>query len=150
MVEQLAFNQLVVGSIPTGLTNSQHKPFNVSWENPPALSVPRCLVVSPDREFAYLLAGIVSRHGIDVEIGSEVFAALRMLRTEPFDLFLYDVSSDTEDHDMIFDTLQRDLPRMIDRTVVLTKRNFDASRLPAGVAIVGNSDLAPLMRYTNE
>ena len=114
------------------------------------MSVPRCLVVTPDREFAYLLAGIVSRHGIDVEIGTDAFAALRMLRSEPFDVFLYDVSSETEDHDMIFGTLQRDLPRMVERTVVVTKRNFDASRLPAGVPVVGNNDLAPLMRYLTE
>ena len=114
------------------------------------MSVPRCLVVTPDREFAYLVAGIVSRHGIDVEIGTDAFAGLRMLRAERFDVLLYDVSSETDDHDMMFDALQRDLPRMIERTVVLTKRNFDSSRLPPGVPVVGNSDLAPLMRYINE
>ena len=112
---------------------------------------PRCLVVSPDREFAYTLSGIISRHGLDVDIATDAWAALLLLRADPVDLFIYDVSSDSVDHDMVLDTLQSDLPAMLAKTVLLTTTPFDGIRVPAGVPVVGKNDLKPLMRYlTNE
>ena len=115
------------------------------------LSRPRCLIVSPDREFAYTLSGIISRHGLDVDIVTDAFAALRLLRVHPVDLFLYDVSSESVDHDMVLDTLQSDLPAILAKTVLLTTTHFDGIRVPAGGPVVGKNDLKPLMRYlTNE
>ena len=32
------------------------------------MSAPRCLIIDPDPQFAYILSGIISRHGIDVAI----------------------------------------------------------------------------------
>jgi CheY-like chemotaxis protein len=109
--------------------------------------LPRCLIITPDREFAYVLSGIVSRHGLDVDIATDPFAALRALRVEPVDLLIYDVSSETIDHDMILSTLERDLPAVLLKTVVLTTTQFDSIRVPAGVPVIGRNDLAPLMRY---
>ena len=57
----------------------------------PRLPLPRCLVVVPDPEFASALSGIISRHGFDVTISADPFSSLRTLRTERFDLVLYDV-----------------------------------------------------------
>lgn len=111
-----------------------------------ALSPPRCLVVVPDRELAYQVSRIISSHGLDVEITSEAFAALRLLRVETFDLLIYDVSSDGVDHDLVLDTLRRDLPAVLQRTVLLTTKPFESIRVPPGVPVIGRNDLAPLMR----
>lgn len=114
------------------------------------MSLPRCLVIDPDPQFAYVLSGIVSRHGLDVDIAGDPFAALRMLRIVRYDLVLYDISSPTVDHDMMFATLRRDLPDVLTRTVLVTTTAFDSSRLPAGVPVMGKNDLRPLMEYLND
>ena len=111
------------------------------------MPVPRCLIIDPDPHFAYILSGIISRHGLDVEITGNPFAALRLLRMGAYDLVLYDVSDDRVDHETIFDTLERDLPAVLARTVIVTTTPLDSSRFPADVPIVGKHDLAPLMRY---
>ncbi|HUP50733.1 MAG TPA: hypothetical protein VNA04_18310 [Thermoanaerobaculia bacterium] len=108
---------------------------------------PRCLVIDPDPQFAYLLAGIVSCHGLDVTIAGDPFPALRMLRLEPFDVVLYHVSSDSVDHDFVLETLQRDLPAILEKTVVVATLPIDSSRVPAGVPVIGNIDLKPMMDY---
>ena len=113
----------------------------------PRLPLPRCLVAVADPEFASALSGIISRHGFEVTISGDPFASLRALRTEAFDLVLYDVSSESLDHDLVLDTLQRELPGVLDRTVLVTTRAFDSSRLPSGVPVIGPNDLRPLMDY---
>ena len=57
------------------------------------MSLPRCLIIDPDPQFAYVLSGIISRHGFDTAITGDPFAALRMIRIDYYDLVLYDVSS---------------------------------------------------------
>ena len=111
------------------------------------MASPRCLIIDPDPHFAYILSGIVSRHGLDVEIAGNPFAALRLLRMGTYDLVLYDVSDQRVDHDTMFGTLQRDLPSVLARIVIVTMTPFESSRAPAGVPVVGKHDLAPLMRY---
>ena len=113
------------------------------------MSAPRCLIIDPDPQFAYILSGIISRHGIDVAITGDPFGALRMLRMEPYDLVVYDVSSEHVDHDLMLQTLHRDLPAVLARTVLVSRRPFESSRIPAGVPMVGKHDLQPLMDYLN-
>jgi DNA-binding response OmpR family regulator len=111
------------------------------------MSVPRCLLIEPDPQLASSLSGIVSRHGLQVILIADPFAALRMLRTESFDLVLYDVSTEGVDHDLMLETLQRDLPAALARMVLVTMTRLESSRLPAGVPVVGPHDLQPLMDY---
>lgn len=111
------------------------------------MSAPRCLIIDPDPQFAYILSGIISRHGIDVAITGDPFGALRMLRMEAYDLVVYDVSSETVDHDLMLQTLQRDLPVVLGRTILVTRTPFESSRIPAGVPMIGKHDLQPLMDY---
>jgi CheY-like chemotaxis protein len=118
------------------------------WENARRfMPSARCLIIDPDPQFASILSGIVSRHGLDVEITADPFAALRTLRMQAYDLVLYDMSDDRTDHDTMLGTLERELPAVLARTVIVTTAPLDASRVPAGVPVVGKHDLAPLMRY---
>ena len=88
------------------------------------------------REALAILSGIISRHGIDVAITGDPFGALRMLRMEAYDLVVYDVSSETVDHDLMLQTLQRDLPVVLGRTILVTRTPFESSRIPAGVPMI--------------
>jgi CheY-like chemotaxis protein len=76
----------------------------------------RCLIIDPDPQFASILSGIVSRHGLDVEITADPFAALRTLRMQAYDLVLYDMSDDRTDHDTMLGTLERELPAVLARS----------------------------------
>jgi CheY-like chemotaxis protein len=114
------------------------------------MSLPRCLVIGPDPEFTYILSGIVSRHGLDVDVGADPFAALRMLRMQRYDIVLYDVTPQDIDHDTFLATLRRDLVDVLDRLVLVTRSSFDSNRVPAGVPIIGSNDLKPLMRYLED
>ena len=114
------------------------------------MSLPRCLVIGPDPEFAYILSGIVSCHGLDVDIAGDPFAALRMLRMARYDIMIYDVSSQTIDHNMMLETLERDLPAVLSRTVLVTTTSFDSHRVPAGVPVIGQNDLRPMMQYLTD
>jgi hypothetical protein len=44
-------------------------------------------------------------------------------------------------------TLQRDLPAVLARTILVTRTPFESSRIPAGVPVIGKHDLQPLMDY---
>ena len=139
MVEQLAFNQLVVGSIPTGLTNLA--------ECTALMPLPRCLVVDPDQAFAQILAEIIGRHGFETTVIHDPFTALSALRRQTFDLVLFDLSTAADDFAVVFETIRRDIPALLDRIVIVTTNPLVSADLPVGVPVVGKNDLKPLMEY---
>ena len=113
----------------------------------PATSLPRCLVVDPDQKFAEILAGIVARHGFDTKIIGEPFDGLRELRAHAYDLILFDLSAHEGDAAFVLDMLRSEMPRVLERTVIVTTNPLVASDVTVGVPVIGKSDLKPLMRY---
>jgi CheY-like chemotaxis protein len=113
----------------------------------PSPSRPRCLVVDPDAGFAKILAGIIAPHGFDITILAEPIAALRDLRAHWYDLVVFDLSAKDGDAAFVLDMVRSELPRVLERTVIVTTNPLVASDVTAGVPVIGKSDLAPLMRY---
>lgn len=113
------------------------------------MSLPRCLVVDPDRSFAAILAGIIGRHGFDTTIIADPLSALRELRHTQFDLVVFDLSTTAGDFPMVLETIRREIPAVLERTVIVTTNPLVASEVPVGVPVVGKSDLKPLMEYLN-
>ena len=112
---------------------------------PAEKSLPRCLVIDPDHNFAKVLAGIVAQHGFDTKIIAEPFEALRELRAAAYDLVLLDFAA--PDAAFMLDVVRRDIPTVLDKTVIVTTNPLLSSNVTAGVPIIGKNDLQPLMRY---
>jgi CheY-like chemotaxis protein len=110
---------------------------------------PRCLVVDPDRAFAVILSGIIGRHGFETAIIHDPLTALRELRHTKFDLVVLDLSVIGGDFPMVLETIRREIPAVLERTVIVTTNPLVARDVPAGVPVVGKSDLKPLMDYLN-
>jgi DNA-binding response OmpR family regulator len=104
-------------------------------------------VIDPDHSFANVLAGIVASHGFETKIISEAFEGLRELRTETYDIILFDLSSPEGDARFVLDELRREMPHVLDRTVIVTTNPLISSNVSVGVPVVGKSDLQPLLRY---
>ena len=112
---------------------------------PAEKSLPRCLVIDPDLNFAKVLARIVAQHGFETNIMAEPFEALRELRASAYDLVLLDFAA--PDAAFMLDVVRRDLPGMLDKTVIVTTNPLLSSDVTSGVPIIGKNDLQPLMRY---
>ena len=112
-------------------------------------SLPCCLVVDSDPESAKILASIVASHGFDTRIVPDAFAALRDLRVNRYDIIVFDLSIHDGDSEFVLDTLRRDMPRVLDKVVIVTTNPIISSDVTVGVPVVGKNDLRPLMRYIN-
>ena len=110
-------------------------------------TLPRCLVIDPDRSFADVLAGIVASHGFETTIIAEAFAGLRELRARSYDIILFDLSSSEGDAKFVLDEMRREMPHVLDRTVIVSTHPLLASGVTVGVPVVGKSDLKPLLDY---
>ena len=113
------------------------------------MSLPRCLIVDSDSGSAEMLGGIIRRHGFEIHHIDEPFKALRDLRAQTYDLVLFDLSAKESDAAFVLGVVQSELPEVIKHTVVVTTNPVLCSDIAAGVAIVGKSDLRPLMDYLN-
>jgi DNA-binding response OmpR family regulator len=116
----------------------------------PETTLPRCLIIDPDQNFAGTLARIIAAHGFETKIIGEPFAGLRELRAQTYDLILFDLSSQDGDAGFVLDELRRDMPQVLDQILVVTTNPLVASGVPVGVPVVGKSDLLPLMRYLTD
>jgi CheY-like chemotaxis protein len=135
--------------VPVNLLQTQEIA-GMSWQNADALSVqslPRCLVIDPDQSFADILARIVASHGFETTIIAEAFAGLRELRSQTYDIVLFDLSSPEGDARFVLDELRREMPHVLDRTVIVSTNPLVASGVTVGVPVVGKSDLKPLLGY---
>jgi DNA-binding response OmpR family regulator len=112
-------------------------------------SLPCCLVVDSDPESAKILAGIIASHGFEISIVPDAFAALRDLRVNRYDVIVFDLSAHDGDAEFVLDTLRRDMPRVLDKVVIVTTNPIISSDVTVGVPVVGKNDLKPLMRYLN-
>ena len=110
-------------------------------------TLPSCLIVDSDAESAKTLSSIISKHGFETRVVPDAFAALRDLRVNRYDLILFDLSTHDGDAELVLDTLRRDMPRVLDKVVIVTTNPIVASDVTVGVPVVGKNDLKPLMRY---
>jgi CheY-like chemotaxis protein len=113
------------------------------------MSLPVCLIVDSDARSAEILGGIMRSHGFETRHVAEPFNALRDLRTHPYDLVLFDLSAERTDAAFVLDVVQRELPHVVSKLVVVTTNPLVASDIAVGVPVVGKSDLRPLMDYLN-
>jgi CheY-like chemotaxis protein len=111
------------------------------------MALPVCLIVDPDSKSAEILGGIIRRHGFEIQHVAEPFNALRSLRSNPYDLILFDLSAEKSDAAFVLGLVQRELPHVLPRLVVVTTNPLVCSDIAADVPVVGKSDLRPLLDY---
>ena len=119
------------------------------WHHFMSSSLPCCLVVDADPESANILAAIIASHGFETRIVPDAFAALRDLRVNRYDIIVFDLSTHDGDAEFVLDMLRRDMPRVLDKVVIVTTNPIVSSDVTVGVPVVGKNDLKPLMRYIN-
>jgi CheY-like chemotaxis protein len=111
------------------------------------MSDPSCLIIDADGQSAHTLAGIVGRHGFSTHIIAQPFDALLHLRTRKYDLILFDMSPPDSDGPFVLEQIKREMPEQVARTVIVSNVPLSASDIAGGVAIIGKTDLKPMMRY---
>lgn len=111
------------------------------------MSDPRCLIVDPDRQSAETLAGIMGRHGFSTHLIAQAFDALRHLRKNRYDLILFDLSTPGGDGAFVLEQVKREMPDVTEYTIIVTNNPLAASDVTGGIAIIGRSDLKPMLQY---
>ena len=110
-------------------------------------SLPCCLVVDSDPESAKILAAIIASPGFDTRSVPDAFAALRDLRVNRYDVIVFELSAHDGDAEFVLDTLRRDMPRVLEKVIIVSTNPIVSSDVTVGVPVVGKNDLKPLMRY---
>ena len=113
----------------------------------PWMSIPRCLIVDAEAQSAEILAGIIRPHGFSTHVIDKPFDALRHLRDNDYDLVLFEVSNTGADGRFVLEQVHREMPEVSDRTIVVASNPVVASDVVGGIAIIGLSDLKPMLRY---
>lgn len=111
------------------------------------MSDPRCLIVDPDRKSSETLAGIMGRHGFSTRVIAGAFDALRHLRENQYDLILFDLSTPGGEGAFVLEQVNREMPEVTRRVVIVTSGPLSAADVTGGIAIIGKSDLKPMLRY---
>ena len=111
------------------------------------MPVPSCLVVDPDPAFADVLAEIIGCHGFQTIVLHDPVAGLSEMRRHAFDLIIFDLSNTPDAFKIVFETIRRELPQMMERIVIVSNSPLVSADMPVGVPVVGKNDLKPLMAY---